>query len=383
MKILLLGEYSGVHTNLSAALKKRGHIVHCVHNGDGFKSFQADTFIIYKTISSNSKLLQNIINLYYLVLVYSGLKGVFQILPYIKTLRTFKNYDIVQIINPRFLAGFGPLVNLVVFFSLKRDNHKVFLCALGDDYFWVKYCLDKNFKYSMFDRLSLKTFKKFAYGLQYRYGLFNPYLNKYVAKNVNAIIPGIYDYYVAYKSFDNCSEIVPIIIDNEISKNDKLKKREYPINIFHGWQPDRGFLKGNDLFDKALTALKEKYPSKINYEIVGGIPYDEYVNCFKSSDIFLDQCFSQDCGVNALIGLAEGKAVLSGFEENVKKYYGIDYYPLVNVEPNIEFIYLAVEKIILDPSLLDKYSFNALKFIKDFHSEDYVISKYLKIWKNY
>ena len=383
MKILLLGEYSGVHTNLRNALNKKGYEVNAVHNGDSYKSFEADIFINYKMMSSNNKIIQSILELYYLILVYSGFKGIFQIFKYYSTLKSLKGYNVVQLINTRFLAGFGPIVNFFVFRMLKKNNKKIFLCALGDDYFWVKYCLEKRFAYSMFDRLSFKTFRKLAYGLQYRYGFFNPYLNKYIVKNANAVIPGLYDYYIPYKNFKNCSDIVPIIIECKTDMPLKDMNEKYPIEIFHGWQTGKEINKGNDIFDSALKRMKKNYPEKVNYTIVGGVPYKEYINTFKSCHIFIDQCFSQDCGVNALLGMAEGKVVLSGFENNVREYYGIDYEPVINVKPDVDFIYSVIEKIVLNPRVLEDYSANALKFIKEFHNEDFVISKYLEIWKNY
>lgn len=383
MKILLLGEYSGVHTNLKNALNKRGYEVHAVHNGDSYKLFEADVFINYNMISSENRFVQSFIELYYLILVYSGLKGILQILRFKDTLKSLQGYDVVQLINTRFLAGFGPIVNFFVFRMLKKNNKKVFLCALGDDYFWVKYCLEKRFTYSMFDRLSLKNFRKLAYGIQYRYGFFNPYLNKYIVKNANAVIPGLYDYYAPYKNFKNCSSIIPIIIEckTEVPITDIEVGK--PINIFHGWQPGKEISKGNDIFDVAIKRIEENYPNKVIYTVLGGVPYKEYLNTFKSCHIFIDQCFSQDLGVNALLGMAEGKVVLSGFEKEVKDYYGIDYQPAINAKPDVDFIYSIIESIILEPKMLEKYSASALKFVKDFHSEDYVISKYLELWENY
>ena len=42
MKILLLGEYSNVHATLSKALKKRGHEVLLISNGDFWKNYPRD-----------------------------------------------------------------------------------------------------------------------------------------------------------------------------------------------------------------------------------------------------------------------------------------------------------------------------------------------------
>lgn len=382
MKILLLGEYSGVHNNLSEALKNQGFEVTLISDGDGYKSFESDFFINYVHTQVDNKIANKFLNLYYVVLSYSGFKGVIQILRHFKTIKNMKNYDIVQLINPIFLTDFGSIVNLVVFLYLKKNNKKIFLCALGDDFYWVKFCLNKGFDYSIFDRLSFKTLRHYSGSLLYVYGFLNPFLNKYIVKNVNAVIPGLYDYYASYKQFPNCTEIVPIIIktDNDMQTNIHLND---PVKIFHGWQIGKDLRKGNDIFDKAIKKLVEKYPDKIEYNIVSGVPYSEYIESFESADIFIDQCYSQDCGINALLGMREGKVVFSGFERQMLKYYNLDYSPGINSVPNETKIYNDLEYLILNPSEIKKYFLRAKDFIQKFHSEEYVLDKYFKIWKNF
>lgn len=381
MKILLLGEYSGVHSQLKKALDQEGYEVLLIHNGDGYKNFQADLFIKYTYISSKNRFLNKAINFYYILLAYSGLKGCIQIFKYIDVIKKMRDYDVVQLINPLYISDYGSIVNLAIFIYLKSKNKKIFLCALGDDYYWVKYCLDKNFEYSIFDQLSIRTFKNYSYPLQYIYGFLHPFLNKYIANNVNAVIPGLYDYYAAYKHLENCSEIVPIIIPSQDSAADI--KPKFPIKIFHGWQPGKAFRKGNDIFDKAIKLIKEKYPNEIEYKIVGGLPYEEYIKTFNDCDIFIDQCYSQDCGVNALLGMSQGKVVFSGFEKEVQEYYGIDYMPIVNCKPDFKQIYNNIEYLIKNPSEIKKFSIQSKRFVKNFHNKTYVLNKYFEIWKNY
>lgn len=381
MKILLLGEYSGVHNNLGNALKKNGYEVLLISNGDGYKSLGADIFITYKYISSRNIFLRKLINLYYILLMYSGFKGCLQIFRYINVIKKMKGYDIVQLINPLFLSDYGSIVNLLTFIYLKKHNKKIFLSALGDDYVWVKYCLNKNFKYSIFDRLSIKTIKQYIFPLHYIYGFMNPFLNKYVVKNVNAVIPGLYDYYAAYKDFENCTEIVPIIM--EVDERKGIEFTGFPIKVFHGWQPGKDIRKGNDLLDRALKKIESDYPGKIDYKIVGGVTYAEYIKKFNDSHIFLDQCYSQDRGVNALLGMSKGKVVFSGFEKDVQNYFEISYIPIINALPYEDKVYSEIKLLILNPLKIQEYSSKAINFIKDFHNPNYILDKYRKIWKEY
>ena len=382
MKILLLGEYSGVHTNLTGALREKGYKVLHVSDGDGYKSFGSDIFIKYERRYSKNRLINKSLSLYYTILSFSGFKGGIQILKYTNVIRKMKSYDIVQLINPIFLTGFGSVVNFIVFIYLNKNNDKIFLCALGDDFYWTKFCLSKGFDYSMFDGLSLKTLKRYLDPLSYVYGFLNPALNKYIVKQVNGIIPGLYDYYLPYKSFSNCTEIVPIIVKTNESL-EQLSTPSYPIKIFHGWQVGKELRKGNHIFDKAIKRIVDNYPNKVEYNIVGGVSYADYIRTFEDSDIFIDQCFSQDRGVNALLGMSEGKVVLSGFESGVKGYYDIDYDPVVNSVPDENQIFKNIESLVLNRELMHEYAVSAKRFIREFHNPEYVLNKYFKIWKDY
>ncbi len=82
MKILLLGEYSNVHATLSKALKKRGHEVLSISNGDFWKNYPRDIDLSRR---------------------YTKLGGLLYWLKVMMLLPRLRNFDIVQIINPMFL----------------------------------------------------------------------------------------------------------------------------------------------------------------------------------------------------------------------------------------------------------------------------------------
>ena len=82
MRILLLGEYSNVHATLSKALKKRGHEVLLISNGDFWKNYPRDIDLSRQ---------------------YTKLGGLLYWLKVMMLLPRLRNFDIVQIINPMFL----------------------------------------------------------------------------------------------------------------------------------------------------------------------------------------------------------------------------------------------------------------------------------------
>ncbi|MDC4864590.1 hypothetical protein NQ912_13470 [Acinetobacter baumannii] len=82
MKVLLIGEYSGVHTNLAKALKQKNINVCTVHDGDSYKKFESDVIIKYNRIESKNKYINFILKIYYQLLLYLGLSGCMQIFKY-------------------------------------------------------------------------------------------------------------------------------------------------------------------------------------------------------------------------------------------------------------------------------------------------------------
>lgn len=117
MKILLVGEYSRLHLTLAEGLRNLGHEVVVASNGDGFKNFERDVDLSRKS-SGIVDTLSAIVDFY-------------------RKISRFKEFDVVQLINPNFTTlnvGF----NEKFFAKLKKNNKKIFLGAFGDDSYWVR-----------------------------------------------------------------------------------------------------------------------------------------------------------------------------------------------------------------------------------------------------
>lgn len=381
MKILLMGEYSGVHTTIAKKIKEsKEHNIYVVHDGDGYKNFKPDILIKFEGEKFNSKIIRKFYVVYILALNFLGLTGMLEILKYKKKLKELKNYDVVQLINPIFLSGFGAWVNLIIFYYLRKNNKKIVLLAVGDDTAWVKACLSKKIKYSFFDRMNTKNISKFLPTLFHLYSPAYYILNKYVVKKSDVVIAGVYDYFLSYDG--ECSRLEYIPLSIEINNNiDTFKFTGYPIRIFHGWQPGRDLKKGNDIFDKAILKLKENYSDKVDYQIVSNVSYDEYIKLFKDSIIFVDQCFSMDKGINALLGMAHAKVVFSGNDIALEQYNSSVKYSLIDALPDEKSLYLKLENLIKTPYLLEMYSKNAYDYVIKHHNIDYNISKFIEVWK--
>ncbi|MDY6487078.1 glycosyltransferase family 1 protein [Acinetobacter faecalis] len=385
MKVLLIGEYSGVHTNLAKGLKAKGHEVYIIGDTDGYKQIGApDLFVFKSRLYSRFRPLNFLLNVYYVILEFLGVKGLLYSIKKIKEIREVRNYEVIQLINTRPFSSISSLGNLILLFFLFKNNNKIFLCALGDDYTWVNGCLKAKPKYSKFNRFKLSKMKYFLWSLVYVYGVGFKLLDRYVTHKAVKIIPGLYDYYFAYRNekYNNkLSEIIPLPIEIPQQEVEPYRFKEYPIKIFHGWQAGREFDKGNDLFDAAIKKLIEVHPDKVKYEVVSGVPYAEYIKKFNDSAIYIDQCYSLDKGMNALLGMRVGKVVFSGFDVDVADYFSTQYNTcLIDAPPDKNSIYEILESLIVNPKNIESISINAIRFVRHYHNLDQVTQSYIETW---
>lgn len=361
MKILLLGEYSGLHLTLAQGLKAIGHSVTLASDGDGFKNYDRDIDLKRKS-SSIRDTLSNLIII-------------------IRNLKNFKNYDVVQIINPNF-TNLNTRINLLLYRYLKKNNKKIFLGAFGDDYYWLKACLDKKFKYSEFyidgkenklpDNNKLKT---------EWIGTHRQKANIEIAKTCDGIIACLYEYYIAYKgSFKDKLIYIPLPINT-----DELKPCIIPIGnkiiFFIGVNKPRDKFKGTDILFKKLVELENKYPNDIEVVKAESVTYDKYIDYVKKSHIVLDQLYSYTPAMNALLALALGKVLVGGGEPEMYALLGEnDNKPIVNVFPSEKDIFLKLESLIQNRLNLPTTFVNSRKFVEDHHDYINVAQQYINFW---
>lgn len=376
LRVLLVGEYSGVHTNLSLALREKGIDVVTMSEGDGYKSFPRDVDLaINGGIYNKFKKLN-------LIFDYLGVKGIYSLIKSFKKIWSLEDFDVVQIINPVAISCYSSLANYILIRILLYRNKRLYLCALGDDYYWVKYCLEGHLKYSPFDRLDKYNFKKYLFSFKYIYGLGFKSLNKFVVRKSEKIIPGLLDYKIPYSWSLKTTDVVQMPLTTAQIDNAKKLILEYSnedietISVFHGWQKGKEEKKGNDLLDAVMNKILLKYGSRISYKVVTDLPYSEYVKQFDNSDIFLDQVYSYDMGVNALLGMASGKVVVSGFEAR-----GIDDLLIgINAVPDENELFEKLDAFFSDTTKISEVRLNSLKYIISNHNPDYVANKYLELW---
>lgn len=378
MKILLVGEYSRLHNSLKEGLEKLGHHVTIIAPFDGFKAYSVDILIEKKY---NNGIKQKLKNIVYRLSGYDlesqNIKN--QILQLQSKLSQF---DIVQFINE---APFGctAAVEKDIFTAIASWNNNIYLLSCGTDYISISYANRDNFRYSILTPYKNGKGKSFihSYGLKFLTSEFKE-LHEHIFKRIKGVIASDIDYHLPLRNHPKYLGLIPNPINT-----DNLKFEEPFLNsqivIFHGINSHNYFKKGNDIFDEALTLIKQKYSERIKIITAKSLPYKEYIKSYNEAHILLDQVYAYDQGYNALEAMAKGKVVFTGAEKEWLEYYNIEEDTIaINALPNAKEVAKKLEWLINNPKKIIEISSNARQFIEEEHN--YIVSaeKYLNTWIN-
>jgi glycosyltransferase involved in cell wall biosynthesis len=360
MKILLVGEYSGLHMNLAKGLRALGHVVVTISDGDNFKDFPRDVDISGNSFNSN---------------IYT-IKRIFK---EIKAAYSFSGFDIVQFINPLVFSRFGPCIHLNN--KLISKNEKSFLLAAGDDYYYWKAYRAGIYKYSPHkDFLSID-------GNGANTNLWETArlrkINLDILKNVNGVIPCATEYKLAYTNTKKLKDLIPFPIDLEkIDYKKNVISLDGKIRILHGVQLSRAGFKGTRLIDMAMQKLLAKYPNLIEYYRPVSLPFNEYIKLLNAANIVIDQVHSFSPAMNALTAMAMGKVVVGGAETEYLRDMGINNCPLVNIRPEPDHIYTQIENLILSPGHIPTIGDSSRRYVEDHYDCYLVAQKYINVWQS-
>ena len=371
MKILLMGEYSNVHATLAEGLRKLGHHVTVLSNGDFWKNYPRDIDLVRKP---------------------GKLGGIMYMMKLYTIVHKLRGYDIVQLINPMFLELKAECI-FPIYQYLRKHNKKVILGGFGMDYYWVSVCCkDKPLRYSDFnigDKLrtntdALKERKDWL-------GTEKGRLNQMIAEDCDGIITGLYEYWTCYQpSFPQKTTFIPFPIKPQLItsrngnsyihvENHQVIPLDIPrkVKLFIGINKSRSEYKGTDIMLKAAQAIAEKYPDKTELRIAENIPFAEYVKMMNGSDAILDQLYSYTPSMNPLEAMARGIICIGGGEpENYEIIHEDKLRPIINVLPNYESVYQELEHLVLHPELVPLLKQQSIEYISKHHD-------YIKVAKRY
>lgn len=362
MKILLLGEYSNVHHTLAQGLRHLGHEVVVASDGDGWKNYPRD-IDLRRNVPSKTDSLRFIGRL-------------------LRNFRKFKGYDIVQIINPVFIPLKAERI-LPFYKYLRRHNGRIVMGAMGMDYYYIKACLDmKTFRYSdfNFDHKERLSDENAAFKRDWLNGAKGK-LNRYVAKDADAIVAGLYEYYASYSAhFSPVDKLhfIPFPVVQSTDTTTREREKGAPVRFFIGIQKQRSVYKGTDIMWRALERVKADRPEACIINKAVSVPFEEYVKLVENSEVILDQLYSYTPAMNALEGMAHGLINVGGAEpENYDIIQENELRPIINVQPNEEDVYRKLLHLVDHRNeLIPRLQKESIDYIRKHHD-------YLKVAKQY
>ena len=356
MRILLLGEYSNVHWTLAEGLRQLGHEVTVASNGDFWKDYPRDIDFARQPGK------------------WGGIKLMAKIYA---NLPRFRDYDVVQLINPIFFELKAERL-FPIYRYLRRHNKKMVLGAMGMDWYWVHTCTnDKPLRYSDFNfgdqlRTDAPALKEQADWL----GTTKERLNKLIANDCDGIVTGLYEYDVCYqRHFPEKTRFIPFPI--KPAHQSPLTTQQPPLRLFIGISRERSVYKGTDIMLRAAEDIVAKYPDRVELRKAEGVPFAQYQHMMDGSDAILDQLYSYTPSMNPLLAMSKGIICIGGGEpENYEILGETELRPIINVEPNYESVYHELEQLVLHPERIAELKRQSIEYICRHHD-------YIKVARQY
>jgi hypothetical protein len=359
VKILLVGEYSGLHLNLYEGLLNYPNMqVDLMSDGDGFKKFERTIDI--KGISKNK-------------LIYTITRIIKEIYAVIR----LKEYDVIQVINPLVFSRFGPAKFLI--YCLRKKTNKLIMLAVGDDsYYWKAY-REGKFLYSPHPYiLDIDGKQGFSCWETRRY----KFLNNYLIKVSDVIVPGLLEYSLGYANNPKLHKVInfPVNLEKLPPPVIKFYSEGEKIKIIHGVQKGREGFKGTNFIDLAMDEVLIKYRDLVEYIRVENIPFQDYIKILNQSHIIIDQVNGYGSGMNSLFSLAMGKIVLGG-NEQIEDYDNV-ITPVFNITPNVKQIISVLEEVISLRNEFHLLSKKSIDYIQNNHSHFKIALEYIDLYKS-
>ena len=379
MKILLLGEYSNLHNTLAQALRAEGHEVRLVSDGDDWKAYGQDVCLRRRSTG-------RLDTLRYLLQLQ-------------REMRHWRNYDVVQLINPVHFVDLKAERGIRIYDWLRRHNRKVFLGAFGDDTIYIRDSYERRpLRYCDFYTPTHEV--DHAWNRANIEGwLHTPAMVRsceHVAATCDGIITALYEYHVAYMacpSLHDKTTFIPLPITLPMESSLPFQKENVPngqtevwdtgrpVRFFIGIQRLRSELKGTDILLRVAQELQAAYPDRMELVIAENLPFDEYRRRLATCDILLDQIYSYTPAMNALQAMALGLVAVTGGEEEQYALLGEDELrPIINVQPDEADIRARLEDLILHPEQLSTLKAQSIAYVRRHHDAQQIAKRYICVW---
>lgn len=362
MKILLIGEYSGLHLTLAKGLRKLGHKVTIASDGDTWKAYSRDIDLKHSEKNRN-------------------LNFVFKLF---KNLHRLVGYDIVQLINPIFL-DIKAENNKRIFNFLVRFNNAVFLGANGTDYYYVNHGLNGGLPKSFLNNEKLKSADHVKKYINNHLRANYIDLNKHIAHTVKGITACCTEYKISYdKHFKEKTTFIPLPINTEEHPYcSTIGKTNDKLSFFLGHYSQRGIIKGTDVLKNILLELKEQHPDEVDINIVESVPYATYQKLLNSSHVLCEQLYSYGCGMNGVLGLSKGLIVAGGGHQKMLDCFGEDQNrAIIDLPSDKEEVLHIFKSLVANRNTLYDQAQKSRAFAEKHHDFIKVAKEYLAFWES-
>lgn len=377
MRILLIGEYSNLHHSLCQALRRAGHDVLLISDGDGWKDYPRDVDLRRRQQGP-----------------WGSLRYLMQLATLLPRLR---GYDVVQLINPVFL-DVKARWNRWVFDYLKRHNRLVSVGCFGDDYYVISRMQDDTYlRYTDF----WANHRTIDHEVN-RHRIANwmspdkVSLTRYVMHRADCLIACLYEYWKVYDTDEFRRRLHYVALPVELSHDDPVAAgtpdnpvaagTHDAVRILFAAQRRRGQMKGTDQLEPLFDRLASEYPQQVMLTKVESVPFAQYQQLVSEADVVVDQLYSFTPAMAALESMRQGKVVISGFEQEYADFIGYEegtLPPIINLRPfDNEWNYRQLVNWLTDPQKIAQLRVSSQAYVRRYHDADAVASRYIEVWES-
>jgi glycosyltransferase involved in cell wall biosynthesis len=366
-RILLIGDYSNLHSQLGKTLTAMGHDVTVMSEGSGFQNTDRDISI---KRSGPSR--------------FDGLKLAMRCMfPLHKNMR---GYDIVAIQHEHFLS-LAPKRLRYFFDRLCGENGAVFLSFAGTNVPYILEALNPNssLKYNEY-RIGTAHTDYYTNSSKNLSEWLTPEMrdySEYVMQNIRGAVTALYEYDIAARTVLSSDKVAygGIPIDVAAFKPVVIPEFADPVRFFLGRHRERQLEKGTDKLELAMRRVAKRMPGRTRLRVVENKPYDEYITTMASSHVLLDQIYSYSPATNALIAMAQGLSVVSGGESEYYDFIGeTENRPIINAPTDFDELVETMYDVAINPEMLIERGQRSREFVEKHNAAPIVAKRYLDFW---
>lgn len=367
MKILFLGDYSGMHLTLAQHLRSLGH--DCVVAGDGSDIMNTGRDIDLRRAPG----------------LFNSVRYLYEMWRLVPRLRGF---DVVQIVNPCFMT-LRPEKLRYFFNKIRSQNGLTGLTLCGSDPFVVAGSLSgKYLRYSEFndgDRPSAYALNNPSIIRQWTSPVLTDY-TRYVYDNIDFAASALYEYDVLAAPYlaETLRAYIGIPVDTgKIAFIPHKEHDDGRLRILVGIKSHLTEFKGLDRLLRAARTVEARHRDRAVVDVARDLPVVDYLARVARADVIVDQLYSYTPATNALQAMAMGKVVVSGAEPEFYEFVGEKtLHPIINAVPDDKKLLEIFEKIVnLSAAEFSTLGVAGRQFVARHNSVEVVAQRLLQLWE--